>query len=250
MSTFVLVHGSWHGAWCWYKIVALLERAGHRAIAVDLPSLGVDKTPIADVTLQTWTDSVVRVLDAEAEPEPVVLVGHSRGGIVISQAAEARPEKVGVLVYLAAFLPRDGDVLFQIAESDVGSPIIPNLIFADDRRSAMISLAAVKDVFYGQCADEDVALARLLLGPEPLAPLNMPVRLTEQRFGRTPRVYIECLRDQAITPAAQRRMYEATPCAAVLSIDTDHSPFFSAPTELVEHITSSLRFISQASAAR
>jgi len=236
VSTFVLVHGAWHGAWCWYKVVVLLERAGHRAIALDLPGLGKDKTPLDAVTLATWTDSVVRVLDAR--PEPVVLVGHSRGGIVVSQVAEARPDKVGRLVYLAAYLLRDGEALLEVAQRDTASRILPNLVWAEDRRSATMALDAVKDVFYGGCSDDDVALARLLLAPEPLVPLSTPIHVTDGRFGRVPRTYIECLRDRAVSPSEQKAMYTAMPCHRVVSMDTDHSPFFSAPAELVAHLTS------------
>ncbi len=105
MSTFVLVHGGWSGGWTWEKVVPLLEEAGHQVEAPDLPGHGDDRTPIPQVSLQGYADRICRVLDAQ--PEPVVLVGHSSGGLVISQAAEQRPDKVKMLVYLAAFLLRD-----------------------------------------------------------------------------------------------------------------------------------------------
>src|SRR5450759_3496618 len=92
MSTYVLIHGSWHGAWCWYKIIPILEQAGHKAIALDLPGHGRDWTAARDVSMQSYVESFCNILDAQ--PEPVILVGHSRGGIVISQAAEHRPEKI------------------------------------------------------------------------------------------------------------------------------------------------------------
>ena len=92
MSAYLLIHGAWHGGWCWHKVLARLRRAGMRAAAPDLPSLGRDRTAVTEITLQSWTDSVCDHLDREAEP--VILVGHSRAGAVISQAAEARPQKV------------------------------------------------------------------------------------------------------------------------------------------------------------
>jgi pimeloyl-ACP methyl ester carboxylesterase len=236
VSTFVLIHGSWHGAWCWYKVIPLLERVGHRVIAPDLPSLGSDKTPIAEVSLQKWAESVGEILDAENEP--VILVGHSRGGIVISQASESRPGKVKVLVYLAAFLLRDGESLLQVAQTDAASHVGPNLVVAGDQGFATIRAEAVEAAFYGGCSAEDVALARLLLQREALAPLGTPIHVTEQNFGRIPRVYIECLRDRAISPAIQRQMYDATPCQRIISMDTSHSPFFSAPEQLADHLTS------------
>lgn len=235
MSTYVLVHGAWHGAWCWYKVASGLERAGHTVFAPDLPSLGRDRTPIADVSLARWADGICQVIDAASEP--VILVGHSRGGIVISEVAERRPAKVAVLVYLAAFLLRDGEALLQVAQTDGTSLVLPNLIVAADGSSTTVKEDALKEVFYGGCPDEDIVLAKLLLAPEPMGPSATPVHVTEANFGRVPRVYIECLRDKAIPVALQRRMYSNLPCPKVLTMDTGHSPFFSAPAALVEQLT-------------
>lgn len=236
MSTFVLVHGSWHGAWCWYKVIARLQAAGHRVIAPDLPSLGADKTPLAEVTLKSWTDTVVAALDCA--DEPVILVGHSRGGILISEAAQARPERVRTLVYLCAFLLQDGDTLLAVSGMDPDSALAGNLVIAQDQRSATVKDEIIDMAFYGGCDANDRALARTLLLPEPLLPLTTPLHLTTERFGRVPRVYIECLQDRAITPAMQRRMIDASPCQRVISMNSDHSPFFSAPDELVNHLLS------------
>ena len=236
MSTFVLVHGSWHGAWCWYKVIARLQAAGHRVIAPDLQSLGADKTPLAEVTLKSWTDTVVAALDSAVEP--VILVGHSRGGILISEAAQARPECVRTLVYLCAFLLQDGEALFAMSGSDSDSALAGNLVMAADQRSATVKDEAIDNAFYGGCDANDRALARTLLQPEPLLPLTTPLHVTAERFGRVPRVYIECLQDRAISPAMQRRMVDTSPCQTVITMDSDHSPFFSAPDELVNHLLS------------
>ncbi len=234
MSSYVLVHGAWHGGWCWYKVVSLLEKAGHTVVAPDLPSLGKDKTPVSEVSLAMWAEKVCHLLDTQ--PEPAVLVGHSRGGIVISEAAERRPDKVKTLVYLCAFLTRNGESLLQVAGEDSTSLVLPNLVVADDQSSCTVRDEAIRDAFYGGCSDEDVALARLCLAPEPMAPMATPVSVTEENFGRVPRVYIECQQDRAIPPALQKRMYNAMPCQQVISMNTSHSPFFSAPQALVDHL--------------
>src|SRR5262249_53253533 len=233
---YVLVHGSWHGGWCWYKLVPLLEKAGHKVVVPDLPSQGTDRTPVSEISLQTWTDSICRILDVQAEP--AILVGHSRGGIVISQAAEQRPQKVKTLVYLAAFLLRDGQSLLQVAQEDGTSLVLPNLVMSEDGSSVTVRQEAVREVFYGESSDEDVALAQSLLTPEPVAPIAAPIRVTEANFGRLPRFYIECRRDKALPPALQAKMRTALPCRRVVSIDTDHSPFFSSSQELSAHLLS------------
>lgn len=100
MSTYVLIHGSWHGAWCWDKVVSILVKEGHTVVAPDLPGHGNDKTPIAKVTLRAYADHVCEVINTQSEP--VILVGHSMGGIVITQAAENCPDNTQKLVFLTA----------------------------------------------------------------------------------------------------------------------------------------------------
>jgi pimeloyl-ACP methyl ester carboxylesterase len=235
VGTYVLIHGAWHGSWCWDKIVPLLEMRGHKAVAPDLPGHGTDKSPVSEVSLQAYVDRVVKILDAQSEP--VVLVGHSMGGIVISQAAEYRPEKVKTLAYLSAFLLRDGESLLQIAQEDEDALVLPNLVMADDQSSATVKDEALGEAFYGGCSVEDVARAKSLLVPQAAAPFATPVHTTTENFGRVPRIYIECRRDRAISPSAQKRMYTALPCQRVVSMDTSHSPFFSASEELLAHLT-------------
>jgi pimeloyl-ACP methyl ester carboxylesterase len=234
VKTYLLVHGAWHGAWCWHKVVARLERLGHKVLAPDLPGFGRDRTPMHHLSLRVWREFLCDLIDAQSEP--VILVGHSRGGILISEVAEQRPERIRTLVYLTGFLLRDGETLFHLAQQSEGSELVPNLVASDDGTSLTVREEAIRSAFYGECWDDDVALARLLLQPEPALPSTTPVHVTAENFGRVPRAYIACSRDRAITPPLQRQMYRATPCSPVLWIDADHSPFFSRPDELVAHL--------------
>jgi pimeloyl-ACP methyl ester carboxylesterase len=236
MSTFVLIHGAASGGWIWYKVVPLLEKQGHTVVAPDLPSHGRDKTPIAAVSLQGYVDRVCQILDAQRDP--VFLVGHSMGGGVITQTAEYRPDKIKTLVYLAALLPGNGESMLQIAQRDTESLLLPNTVFAEDQRSVTFREEALKEIAYGDCSDEDMALVKALLVPQAVAPLTTPITTTAVNFGRLPRVYIECLQDRALSPSLQRILYTALPCQKVISMDTSHSPFFSAPEELGEHLGS------------
>jgi pimeloyl-ACP methyl ester carboxylesterase len=105
VNTYVLVHGSWHGSWCWKKVVPLLRHRGHRVVAVDLPGHGEDHTPVANITLESYVDTILERVHAEAHGKPVTLVAHSMGGIAVTQAAERCPEALRRLVYVSAFLP-------------------------------------------------------------------------------------------------------------------------------------------------
>src|SRR5215472_11584097 len=106
MTTFVLVHGAWHGGWCWHKIVSRLEAAGHVAVAPDMIGHGIDRTPIENVTLHSLAEGVGAVVSRQRGP--VVLVGHSFGGTIITEVGERMPEAIKVLVYLTAFVVPGG----------------------------------------------------------------------------------------------------------------------------------------------
>jgi len=234
MSTFVLIHGAAHGGWCWYKVVAALEKHGHTVLAPDLPGHGKDKTPIADVTLQRYVDSVCKLLDAQREP--VVLVGHSMGGGIITQVAEERPDRIKWLVYLTAAMPQNGQSMFERFQHDTTSASLASFEVAPDKISARFREEGIREAFYEDCSEEDIALAKLLLVPQAMEPITVPVKTSEAKWGQVPRAYIECLQDRALTPPFQKQLYTATPCQKVISMNTSHSPFFSAPGELAKHL--------------
>ena len=235
MATFLLVHGAWHGAWCWDKVVPLIEERGHKVHAIDLPGHGNDKTPTASVSLDSYVERVRQVLDEEAEP--MIVVGHSMGGIVITQAAEERPDRIRKLVYLCAFLPTNGQSLMNLGGAE-SMARIPDTVVPSADRSLTVKTESLKEVFYHDCTDEDVTFARERLVPQAGAPFAAAVSTTEANFGRVPRLYIECLQDRVIPPPSQEQMYTALPCERVITMDTSHSPFFSAPNELAQHLLS------------
>ncbi|MFS0724398.1 alpha/beta fold hydrolase [Paenibacillus sp. 1P07SE] len=234
MSTYVLVHGSWHGAWCWEKIVPQLEQAGHRVLAVELPGNGTDDTPVSEVTLESGVNKTLELLDKA--DEPVVLVGHSMGGVTISQVAEERPDKVQALVYVTAFMLADGQSLLNIPTDEEGL-LAPNMIPSEDGSYVTVPRPLLTEIFYACCdpADAERAIARF--GVQSLGPLPTPLKLTEGRYGRIPRYYVACRRDRAITHRSQQEMIEALPCKEVYTLDVDHSPFYSAPDQLTGILT-------------
>jgi pimeloyl-ACP methyl ester carboxylesterase len=237
MSTYVFVHGAWHGAWCWSKVVSLLEATGHKATALDLPGHGRDDTPITQVTFEAYCNKVREIV--EAQPEPVILVGHSMGGRVVTQVAELRPDKIKTLVYLAAILLRNGENTMP-ADPDTGETLIDrSVITSDDGIHQTLREDAIRELLFHDCSDEDAGMAIALLESRQASqPMTMPMRLTNENFGRVRRVYIECLQDKAVTPAQQRTMYTLTPCDKIISMNASHSPFLSSPQELADHLVS------------
>jgi pimeloyl-ACP methyl ester carboxylesterase len=244
MSTYVLVHGSWHGAWCWYKITPRLEATGHRVIVPDMPGHGRDWSPPGRITMGDYVRTITKILDSESEP--VVLVVHSRGGVPVTQAAEERPEKIRTLVYLASYLPPIGNTPALAESRDTWARDPDSWLWARSSVEVnheagwdMLKREHFREALYADCSEEDVALAYALLTPEPRgpdSPTNTPIRTTHENFGRVPRVYIELTQDRAVSGAAQKRMYTATPCKRVLSIAASHSAYFSQPDQLTRMI--------------
>ncbi|WP_019053858.1 alpha/beta fold hydrolase [Sphingobium xenophagum] len=232
MSTFVLVHGAWHGAWSWTFVVPLLEQAGHKVVVPDLPGLGDDETPVGSVSLSAYADAIAAVV--RAQNEPVVLVGHSMGGFVITHVAEMLPEKTRALIYLCAFLPANGESMQDWAQRAAGGLAIEDLVVAEDGLSATLLEDAISRKLYQDVAADRAGWARSNLRPQALAPWMQPVSTTAERFGRVERHYVECVNDRAVPVETQRAMIAALPCLSVTSIESGHSPFLSVPEVLAD----------------
>ncbi|MCG8698947.1 MAG: alpha/beta fold hydrolase [Bacteroidales bacterium] len=232
---FVLVHGAWHGNWTFFRLQSRLENAGNTVININLPGHGLDKTPAGNVTLADYSNAIVQVLDTLNEQ--VVLVGHSMGGIAISMAAEARPNKIDKLVYLAAFMPKNGESMLDLALQDSLSQIGPSLIFDFPNNVVDLRREKIGDIFYDSYTAPYVYLSEMLLTPNPLQPIVTPLTLTVENYGSVRRFYIATNLDQAITPDFQEYMYTEQPCEEVFYINSSHSPFFSHPTRLKKILT-------------
>jgi len=234
MATFILVHGALHGGWCWSRLVPLLESQGHRVLAPDLPGMGADPTPLSEVTLSTWAAFIAR--RSREAGEPVILVGHSRGGTVISEAAELAPQSMLGLIYLAALLLPAGGKAFEAAVAQEARRASGSAAGASDEISLRVEPEAARALFYNRASPEDAMWASARLCPEPIAPNVTPLTVSGDRWGRLPRAYIECLDDQAVPIGLQRSMQAALPCDPVVTMDSDHSPFLSAPRALAAHL--------------
>ncbi len=234
MARILLVHGAFGRAACWDRVAPGLRAAGHTVEAIDLPGAGDDPTPVAEITLDRYA---TRVCEALAEGPPAMLVGHSMGGMVITQAAARCPEHVDRLVYVAAFLPQDGQSLIDITQlpEAAGDSVQANLVVDGDPPVATFPPEAVREALCHCADDEQAAWSASIRGTQPVAPFTHPVALggaNADAFGALPRAYVMCLQDRAVKPALQRRMLEAAGCDPVIEIDTDHSIWASRPDEL------------------
>jgi pimeloyl-ACP methyl ester carboxylesterase len=227
----VLLHGSWHGAWCWHKVAPLLRAQGHHVCVPDLPAHGRQwRFARGRTTLASMVEPVCRLLDSL--DAPALLVAHSRGGIIASTLAEMRPHKLHAVVYLAAYMLRNGERVADVFRRDTESLVPPKLRISRTTLTDSLAEDAFRPALYADCSDADVELARSLLTPEPSLPALTRLRLSDRNYGSVARHYIELTQDRAVSLRLQRSMVAASPCASVHSIDASHSAYFSQPEQL------------------
>lgn len=226
----VLVHGAWHGAWCFSALQSELDRRGVPSHALDLPGHGASTEPLG--SLDDDVEAVRRflgVLAGRGVSGPV-LVGHSYGGAVVSAAA-ADESSVDSLVYLAAFALRQGE---SVMSAMGGFPrhevaLGPAIRMLDDGTS-VLDPALAGPALYGSCSPAASAAAMERLTPQPMA--TMTTELRASGLGRLRSTYVVCSEDRAVHPVHQRIMAER--CTNSLTLATDHSPFLSMVVETAD----------------
>jgi pimeloyl-ACP methyl ester carboxylesterase len=214
MATIILVHGAWHGSWCWQRVTSLLEKRGVAVRTVDLPSVGA--RPGAATDLSADAAAVETVIADVAGP--VVLCGHSYGGMVISHTAT---ERVKRLVYLCAFMPVEGDSLVSIG----GGRHAPWIQLLDGGLT-LPDPSKTQSVFYGDCDAQTVQWSKSMLRPQSGAPFNEPV--PHPAWRSIPSTYVVCVNDMALPPDVQRNVF-ALRATETLELQAGHSPFLSQP---------------------
>jgi pimeloyl-ACP methyl ester carboxylesterase len=228
MSTFVLVHGAWHGRWCWERLQAELSRRGHETVAMDLP--------VADgrATFVDYRDAVLAAWPSGAASDGAVLVGHSLGAMVVPLVAAMRP--VSASVYLCPVVPNVAGMPWDDAPA-MGTPEAYVTVTHPDGSASFDSLDEAVATFYGTCDPGDAAWAFARLQPQNSTSLwDRPYPLTELPPG--PRVAVAGAYDQAITPTYLRSVCRTRLGVDPVEIDTDHSPFLSAPAILADLLES------------
>ena len=212
-ATVVLVHGAWHGSWCWDGVVEALEARGVKVHAVELPLTGYD-------------DDVATARKAiKAAGKGAVVCGHSYGGMVISRAASGLP--IGRMVYLTAFMTEQGED--PMTHMTAHPSLLSSAIRAEDG-VLVIDEELRHAALYEDSDVEIVANIRSLLRPMPLGDTWMVD--VEPAWRQAPSTYIICTNDKAIDPGAQRAM--ALHADEVIEWDTDHSPFLTRPGDIAD----------------
>ena len=246
MTQLLLIHGAWQGAWAWERLVPEVEKRGYACHAVDLPGNGNDasNTPPEEVSFDLYMRFLAGELDRIGQP--VVVVGHSSGGILASQLAENAPGRVAGIIYVAGMMLPDGMGFAELVEAL--TPTVPEMVginphleWSEDGETSTVAVGAARKIFYQDCPKELADAAEAKLKRHPQRGRTITARLTPERFGRVPRAYIEATLDRAVVPEAQRRMQELVPGAMRYIMETGHAPQLGKPVELAAIIDRAVR---------
>ncbi len=227
-TTFALIHGAWHGAWCWEPLTAELERRGHRAVAVDLPC--------ADPAVTT-IDNATQVVEALGDADDVIVVGHSLGGIVAPVVAQLRP--VRKVVLLAALVPRPGRSLSAVMRSEPectteGFDKAPRHF--GDRGAVTWDPDVAAGLFFRACDPETARWAAAHLRPQVWTTIQEITPL--ERWPDCEIVSIVCADDEVLAPDWSRRIARDVLGVEPVELPGGHSPMLSHPSDLADALTS------------
>ncbi|KAE8666541.1 Methylesterase 17 [Hibiscus syriacus] len=238
---FVLVHGIGGGAWCWYKIRCLMENCGYKVSCIDLKGAGIDGADAGSIlSFDDYNQPLMDFMSALPDTEKVILVGHSAGGLSVTQATHKYPNKIRLAVYVVATMLKCG----FLTDEDVKDGIPDLSQFGDvyelgfglgaeqPPTSAIVRKQFQRKIIYQMSPLEDSTLAEMLLRPGPILALRSARFKEGESVEKVGRVYIRTMHDNVIKPEQQEAMIKKWPPSQVHALDSDHSPFFSAPFSL------------------
>ncbi|HSC75334.1 MAG TPA: alpha/beta hydrolase [Pseudomonadales bacterium] len=230
----LLVHGSFHDERCWQSLAPLLVQRGFKVHTLTLPGHGTNRRNPYLISMSTYAQYVCQKVGSIGSP--CIALGHSMGGFVISAAAEMKPEIFDSLIYLTAYIPgiRKSSLMNiqrKFPCKNVHAAITPSI-----NGFGYIDKEKAKDVFYGKCSEEVQREAVTFLCPQPLRPTMSRIDWSADRLGTVAKHFIECTEDNAIFIEHQRGMVDLMKFDKLISLPSDHSPFFSMPEQLADGI--------------
>ncbi len=233
MSHFILVHGAWEESGMWNNVTPILEQNGHTVTAVDLPGHGANRQDGLQVTTELYAQALVDLISKL--DYPVVLAGHSMNGALISNVAEMIPQKIERLVYITAFLLKNGDSVYSAMEGDAEGGAFPYIEFSDDQAYATLPEPSLRKIgLHDVDNDEIERILPLMAQWQGTGPFLAEVAVTEGRFGSVPKTYVRSNNDKMISPALQDVMMKNWEVDSVFELESGHFPTSSVPAELAD----------------
>lgn len=231
---FILIHGAYHGGWCWDAVADRLRNEGHAVETPDLPGHGRDPGWLADQTMPDYVDRISSLVDAASSK--VVLVGHSMGGAIATAIANDHPDKIRQIIYLTAYIPADGESVGDIVKTDPASFVQVNRVDIEGLAAVSLKTDTLADAFYNDATSRMLGFAEDRIQLQSPIPFRHKFVIDNAELDSTPKAAIICTRDRAISPEHQRMMAIRADCDPIIDIDAGHSPFITRPDDLTRII--------------
>jgi len=228
-NTIVIIPGAWSSAADWGYVVPELEAAGNEVIVVNLAGHGKDTTPIATISLQGYVDAVKNAIGTRKN---VTLVAHSFGGVVASQVGEEIPSQIKEIVFVAAYVPKNGESLLSLATVDADSHVGKWLQIKETEGIAVVAKEGIVDSFFADAPKQVQDYVVDHFPAEPLAPLATPVKTTPANLGKVKKAFVFTANDHTNSPSLQHKMVAANGITKTFTLQSSHTPFVSMPKEL------------------
>lgn len=233
MSHYILIHGAWEESGMWSNVSPILKKNGHTVTAIDLPGHGANKYPDSIVTTANYKQAIVDVI--EKLDHPVILVGHSMNGALISHVAEQIPTKIERLIYVTAFLLKNGESVYEIMQRDAEYGAFPEIRYSADQAFATLPETALLRIGLHDVEQEEIKrILPMMAQWQSTEPFMTKLVLSDENFGSVPKTYIRTSLDKMISPAMQDTMIENWQVDSVFDLESGHFPTSSVSKELAQ----------------
>ena len=234
---FVLIHGAWHGGWCWEGVISELQKAGHTAEAPTMPGNG----PGQDRSKIRFEDYVKTIVDAlQRQAVPSVLVGHSSAGFLLQASAPKGPDKISHLVFLNAFIVPDGKSQFDLVPPEASQGMTAAAKASPDNSVPVIEDFVRNMLMAGESKEKQDALLKRLV-PQPLALFTTPVKTGDFSKLPTPKSVVFCKRDASLPPGAYLGMAQGLGKFNLLEVEGGHEALYTDPATVAKGLMEAVR---------
>jgi pimeloyl-ACP methyl ester carboxylesterase len=228
-NTIVIIPEAWSSAADWDYVTPQLKAAGNDVIVVNLAGHGADKTPIASISLASYVDAVKKAIGNKTN---ITLVAHSFGGVVATQLAEEIPSQIKEIVFVAAYVPKNGESLLSLATADADSHVGRSLQIKEKEGLAVVSKDGIVDSFFEDAPKQVQDYVVNHFPAEPLAPLATPVKTSDANFGKVKKIFVFTANDHTNSPSLQHKMVDNSGITKTYTLPSSHTPFVSMPDVL------------------
>lgn len=234
---FVLVHGAWHGGWCWEGVIQELKKAGHTAEAPTMPghNPGDDRSKIR---FEDYVNKIVEVLKKQSAP--AVLVGHSSAGFLLQSAAPKASEKISHLVFLNAFILPDGKAQFDLVPPEASQGMTAAAKASPDSCVPVMEDFVRNMLMAGEPKEKQDALIKRLV-PQPLALFTTPVRAKDFDQLKIPKTVVFCKGDASLPPGAYLGMAQGLGKHKLVEVEGSHEALFTAPSVVAQGLLKAIK---------